>query len=687
MAASPSSVSVTALGVLLTLSISGIKNSGAQCPVCPQNARCHNSTHCACAEGFQPRFVKFYERCEDIDECQTGAARCKPVAFCRNRIGRYICSCVVNASFWVNLLASFITVDHPDCYTAVTLWPWEMVWPWATVSYEDPTEAGVSPEPTHSIAGTDIFAPSEDRNQKMESPGDVWINLRRNTSKQEFARNATQTLQQVELAIWNASLTFPHKGENPLFGIVYESKKCHEASEHILLEAGNNTMLISCSGAFQTTGGRNAVALITHQSLGDVLNASFFSPRRGVRGAQLNSRIVSGTVGLSHSLQLDEPVSLTFQHTRTDGGANWMYFCVYWAASAEGGSWSTDGCSHVYSNETHTVCSCSHLSSFAVLMALTPKEDPVLTVVTYVGLGVSLLCLFLAALTFLLCPAIRSTGTSIHLQLTLCLFLAHFLFLTGIQRTESQVLCSIVAAALHFLYLAAFVWMLLEGLRLFLTVRNLQVANYTSASRFKKRFMYPLGYGVPAVIVIVCASVGYENYGTYTHCWLSPDNGFIWSFLGPVAAIILINLVFYFQILWILRSKLSSLNKEVSTIQDTRLMTFKAIAQLFVLGCSWGLGYFMVEEMGETVGSVMAYLFTIVNVLQGLLLFVMHCLLDRQVRTEYRKWLCGLRRGAETDSSEMSRSTGHTRTEELRKSQCLSGPATSSWPPPGTAQL
>lgn len=77
-------------------------------------------------------------------------------------------------------------------------------------------------------------------------------------------------------------------------------------------------------------------------------------------------------------------------------------------------------------------------------------------------------------------------------------------------------LCSIVAAVLHFLYLAAFVWMLLEGLRLFLTVRNLQVANYTSASRFRKRFMYPLGYGVPAVIVIVCASAGYENYGTYT---------------------------------------------------------------------------------------------------------------------------------------------------------------------------
>lgn len=60
-------------------------------------------------------------------------------------------------------------------------------------------------------------------------------------------------------------------------------------------------------------------------------------------------------------------------------------------------------------------------------------------------------------------------------------------------------------------------------------------------------------------------------------------------------------------------------------------MTFKAIAQLFVLGCSWGLGFFMVEGIGEMIGSVIAYIFTIINVLQGVLLFVVHCLLNRQV--------------------------------------------------------
>ncbi|XP_012501571.1 PREDICTED: putative EGF-like module-containing mucin-like hormone receptor-like 4 [Propithecus coquereli] len=266
------------------------------------------------------------------------------------------------------------------------------------------------------------------------------------------------------------------------------------------------------------------------------------------------------------------------------------------------------------------------------LLVSAPKEDPVLTVITHVGLILSLLCLFLAVLTFLLCRPIQNTSTTLHLQLSLCLFLAHLLFLTGINRTEPEGLCSVIAGLLHYLYLAAFTWMFLEGLHLFLTVRNLKVANYTSSGRFKKRFMYPVGYGIPAVIVAVSAIAGHKNYGTYTHCWLKLDKGFIWSFLGPVGVIILINLVFYFQILWILRSKLSSLNKEVSTIQDTRVMTFKAVAQLFVLGCSWGLGFFMVKEVGKTVGLVIDYLFTIVNVLQGVLLFVVHCLLNRQVR-------------------------------------------------------
>ena len=73
------------------------------------------------------------------------------------------------------------------------------------------------------------------------------------------------------------------------------------------------------------------------------------------------------------------------------------------------------------------------------LSAGSQEEDPALTVITYVGLSLSLLCLLLAALTFLLCKAIQNTSTSLHLQLSLCLFLAHLFFLTAFDRTENKV--------------------------------------------------------------------------------------------------------------------------------------------------------------------------------------------------------------------------------------------------------
>lgn len=63
------------------------------------------------------------------------------------------------------------------------------------------------------------------------------------------------------------------------------------------------------------------------------------------------------------------------------------------------------------------------------------QEDPVLTVITYVGLSLSLLCLLLAALTFLLCRSIQNTSTSLHLQLSICPFLANLFFLIGITWT------------------------------------------------------------------------------------------------------------------------------------------------------------------------------------------------------------------------------------------------------------
>lgn len=56
-------------------------------------------------------------------------------------------------------------------------------------------------------------------------------------------------------------------------------------------------------------------------------------------------------------------------------------------------------------------------------------------------------------------------------------------------------------------------------------------------------------------------------------------------------------------------------------------MTFKALAHICILGCMWGLGF--LQAQGDNI--VVAFIFTIVNSLQGAFIFLVHCVLNRQV--------------------------------------------------------
>uniref|UniRef100_A0A8C3TDX1 Uncharacterized protein n=1 Tax=Chelydra serpentina TaxID=8475 RepID=A0A8C3TDX1_CHESE len=406
---------------------------------------------------------------------------------------------------------------------------------------------------------------------------------------------------------------------------------CSHHSEGFTLRAHEETMDVHCdtvTGA--ATQGLGAAAFISYSTLDSIINARLLSegnlPAGGkLEKTHLNSRVVSGAIGNGRPIHLSRPANFTLRHRQVCRGRSPHFaLCVYWKVVAENDCWSPDGCTVVHTNSTRTTCSCEILSSLAVLMAPSTESDP-LTIITYVGLTLSLLCLFLAILTFLLCRSIRNVSTSLHLQLCLCLFLANLLFLTAVTRTRSRVGCAVIAGLLHYLFLACFSWMFLEGLHLFLTVRNLQVVNYTTASRFKKRFMYPFGYGFPALVVAISAAVNPEGYGTSKHCWLSLERGFHWSFLGPVCAIILLHPTLPDPPDPIALCRvivMGSLHLPLS-----RLLTFKAIAQLFILSTTWSLDLLQVGPSA----TVMVYLFTILTSLQGAFIFLVHCLLNRQV--------------------------------------------------------
>ncbi|XP_038838135.1 adhesion G protein-coupled receptor E5-like [Salvelinus namaycush] len=350
---------------------------------------------------------------------------------------------------------------------------------------------------------------------------------------------------------------------------------------------------------------------------------------------QISSKVVTALVSNPATEHLAQPVILTFKHLQVRAeSAEMNYTCVFWSegrVQEEEGAWSRRGCTKVMSNATHTVCSCSHLSSFAVLMALYPvKHTFELRLLTWLGLSVSVVCLLLCTLTFWLCRSIQGTRTTIHLHLCVCLFIADIVFLAGISHTQSKGGCRVVAGLLHLSFLGSFSWMLLEGVQLYLMV--VLVFNTT----IRPLYLYAVGYGLPLVVVIISAITYPDGYGTTQHCWLSLERGFIWSFFGPVCTIIILNVFFFIITVWRLAQKFSSLNPDLSNLRKIKVFTVTAVAQLCVLGTMWIFGVFQFQEEGTV---VMTYLFTILNSLQGALLFIMHCLLNKTVREEYCKLL------------------------------------------------
>uniref|UniRef100_A0A671T4M9 Si:ch211-241f5.3 n=1 Tax=Sinocyclocheilus anshuiensis TaxID=1608454 RepID=A0A671T4M9_9TELE len=365
--------------------------------------------------------------------------------------------------------------------------------------------------------------------------------------------------------------------------------------------------------------GFTTAAFLSYKSLEKSLN-SYFNHLETWQNQtfKINSKVVTAAVSNNETTNLKKPVHLTFSHLEKK---NEKHICVFWDHKLEGGAWSTRGCTTVSSSADQTVCSCSHLSSFAVLMAL---YDIGLRLVTLVGLPLSLVCLLICIVTFYLVQSIQSTRNTIHLHLCISLFIAYFVFLVGITRTENKVGCAVVAGILHYFFLASFCWMCLEGVQLFRMV--VLVFNTT----LRPIYMFAAGYGVPAVIVAISATVNASGYDANQNfsCWLNIKDGFIWSFYGPVCVIIIVNVFFFLITIWKLAEKFSSLNPDLNSLRKIKAFMVTAIAQLCILGIMWVFGCFQFDK-----GTLaMSYIFTILSSLQGVLMFFMHCWLSKQVK-------------------------------------------------------
>ncbi|XP_035457069.2 latrophilin Cirl isoform X3 [Spodoptera frugiperda] len=342
----------------------------------------------------------------------------------------------------------------------------------------------------------------------------------------------------------------------------------------------------------------------------------------------LNSKVISASLGNGRHIQLSQMVQITMKHIKTENVTNPA--CVFWDYTLHG--WSPEGCQVEWSNATHTGCACSHLTNFAILMdvhavPLSAAHELALQTLTYIGCGISTVALAAAIIVFTCFRNGKSDRALIHKNLCACLLVAEIVFLAGIDKTQNRIFCGVVAGLLHYFFLAAFAWMFLEGFHLYAMLVEVFEPEHPRA-----RWYCTCAYLVPALIVLVSAAVYPGGYGTEKHCWLTTDRWFMMSFVGPVILVLVANWICLIMVIYMMctHSTVSLKAKDDAKLYKMKVWLKSSLVLAFLLGLTWTFGLLYLSE--QTVA--MAYAFTILNSLQGLVIFIFHCLQNDKFRNE-----------------------------------------------------
>ncbi|NXP53922.1 AGRD2 protein, partial [Heliornis fulica] len=304
-----------------------------------------------------------------------------------------------------------------------------------------------------------------------------------------------------------------------------------------------------------------------------------------------------------------------------------------------GGMWSTAGCSVVTSLLDSTTCFCNHTTNFAVLLQVhelqrTTKEELTLQTLTFIGCGVSFCALAVTFILFLAVGVPKSERTTVHKNLIFALAAAEALLMFSELAKTNQAMCFTVTACLHLFFMAAFSWMLVEGLLLWSKV----IAVNMSEDR-RMKFYYLTGWGLPVVIVGVTLATSFNKYVADNHCWLNIQTNVIWAFVGPVLFILAVNAFVLCRVVMVTvssarrRSKMLTPNSSLESQIGIQIWaTAKPILVLLpVLGLTWVCGVLV------HLSIIWAYVFIVLNSLQGLYIFLVYAIYNSEVRNAIQR--------------------------------------------------
>ncbi|MCI4383160.1 hypothetical protein PGIGA_G00023070 [Pangasianodon gigas] len=373
------------------------------------------------------------------------------------------------------------------------------------------------------------------------------------------------------------------------------------------------------SEAIMKSGGMENVSVSLKVSV--LSNSIFKAP--SVRGS-VHGRVLGVWLGEQDLYNLSQPVKMQFVNTSQNVSGK----CVFWKQSNNAGHWSSEGC-NTSRNNTDFVCSCNHLSFFAVLINPGSVQDAEdvhrLEYITYIGSSFSVLFTAIVIILFLIQRKRKSEhSVVIHVQLSGSLFLLHLFFLASTlgSGTEKKPVCQCLGLILHWALLATFTWTAIEGFHLYLLL--VRVFNI-----YIRRYLLKLslvGWGFPIITVVICGLAG--SYGKYSLtesnnnetnlCWITDKTvSYITvnTYLGLVLVFNTAIMVLIVVKMWQLKLRGVQTGSRIRRLwKDWATMLGLSV----ILGLPWGLAF-------STYGPLSLpgiYLFTTLNAFQGVFVFL-----------------------------------------------------------------
>ncbi|XP_063119929.1 adhesion G protein-coupled receptor B1 isoform X4 [Rattus norvegicus] len=366
------------------------------------------------------------------------------------------------------------------------------------------------------------------------------------------------------------------------------------------------------------------VGTVLYRNLG-----SFLALQRNT--TVLNSKVISVTVK-PPPRSLLTPLEIEFAHMY-NGTTNQT--CILWdetdgpssSAPPQLGPWSWRGCRTVPLDALRTRCLCDRLSTFAILAQLsadaTMDKVTVPSVTLIVGCGVSSLTLLMLVIIYVsVWRYIRSERSVILINFCLSIISSNALILIGQTQTRNKVVCTLVAAFLHFFFLSSFCWVLTEAWQSYMAVTG-----RLRSRLVRKRFLC-LGWGLPALVVAI--SVGFtkaKGYSTMNYCWLSLEGGLLYAFVGPAAAVVLVNMVIGILVFNKLVSKDGITDKKLKERAGASLWSSCVVLPLLAL--TWMSAVLAVTDRRSALFQI---LFAVFDSLEGFVIVMVHCILRREVQ-------------------------------------------------------